>query len=576
MGDIQRGMGDTIHLAEKETKLIISVYPRRLGRDLWKYRYFYGTGAALILLVLAVNHFARLEAATADFHPASCLGGWRNPALAENKPDATSDTLEAFTDLNSAVLIGGSASELYCGSFAGEIPEGTQPTRLLVKLSWTLKEAAEAPAILATSTLVETNSTSTATSTDSTSSPQAATSTEPEATSTPPEATTTTETTTAPESASEPAQTAPEPIPTPAPEPPSEPTPPPAPEPSSSVIPAPFDSTQGEQAGLPGQGIQKTLSFRALRGILSVSKKILRLAQDDKRVFAAEENPATDTNGELDVSTTTATTTDSNASSTSTATSSLAVISDDFLEIVYTLDGVDWKNLGRVNHADWQSLTLEIPVAEIQNWEDISKIQIGFRSLSSTGETPAVYLDAITLSAEYENLPAPSADTTSTSTDSTSSPQAATSTPTTTDIFASSSLIDNLKNLATSTEPQNSVTYSRSPSGVVVTSPVTVNFSFADWVQDMDFVDIFGKRQDYWWIEVDSKDKYYLSSCYSSSTTSATHTFNIPSGDYYSVIVNAANSLGNCQAGYGGQTPPGKRAFGEPGDGGNTKTFTVQ
>jgi hypothetical protein len=65
-------------------------------------------------------------------------------------------------------------------------------------------------------------------------------------------------------------------------------------------------------------------------------------------------------------------------------------------DIHYTLDSQNWNYLGSVNESNWQNLTFDIP---INNWLDISKIQIKINSLPDTDYY--LYLESIWLEVEY-------------------------------------------------------------------------------------------------------------------------------------------------------------------------------
>jgi hypothetical protein len=67
-------------------------------------------------------------------------------------------------------------------------------------------------------------------------------------------------------------------------------------------------------------------------------------------------------------------------------------------DIHYTLDGQNWNYLGSVNENNWQNLSFDIPV---NNWLDISKIQIKINSLPDTDYY--LYLESMWLEVEYEN-----------------------------------------------------------------------------------------------------------------------------------------------------------------------------
>jgi len=75
-----------------------------------------------------------------------------------------------------------------------------------------------------------------------------------------------------------------------------------------------------------------------------------------------------------------------------TSTSRLKTLFD----IHYTLDGQNWYYLGSINEYNWQNISFDIPV---NNWLDISKIQIKINSLPDTDHF--LYLESMWLEVEY-------------------------------------------------------------------------------------------------------------------------------------------------------------------------------
>lgn len=108
------------------------------------------------------------------------------------------------------------------------------------------------------------------------------------------------------------------------------------------------------------------------------------------------------------------------------------------------------------------------------------------------------------------------------------------------------------------------VSYARTPGGRSVRQPLTVSFSFEDWSTEMDFTDVFGQQQNYWWLEVDSEEEFFSSDCYASTTPSATAVFDLPAGDYFAVSANAAATLAACRDAYGGSRYRESRPSGLP------------
>jgi hypothetical protein len=77
-------------------------------------------------------------------------------------------------------------------------------------------------------------------------------------------------------------------------------------------------------------------------------------------------------------------------------TSTFTTSSKTLFDIHYTLDGQNWNYLGSVNENNWQNLSFDIPV---NNWVEISKIQIKINSLPDTDYY--LYLESMWLEVEY-------------------------------------------------------------------------------------------------------------------------------------------------------------------------------
>ncbi len=96
--------------------------------------------------------------------------------------------------------------------------------------------------------------------------------------------------------------------------------------------------------------------------------------------------------------------TDSNSSSTylTSDQSQEDEAQNNFLEILYTYDGVTWKSLGKVNEDSLVYRTFEIPVTATTAWDDLSQLQIQIRPFPRIDETPTIYLDGMKLDVIYE------------------------------------------------------------------------------------------------------------------------------------------------------------------------------
>ena len=96
-------------------------------------------------------------------------------------------------------------------------------------------------------------------------------------------------------------------------------------------------------------------------------------------------------------------TTDQDASSTaSTTPPAPSSTVDDVLEVLYTLDGTNWQSLGTINADEVaNNAAFEIPLKDVQNWGDLTNVQISVRSLSGLSASSTIYLDGMQLEVGY-------------------------------------------------------------------------------------------------------------------------------------------------------------------------------
>ncbi len=76
---------------------------------------------------------------------------------------------------------------------------------------------------------------------------------------------------------------------------------------------------------------------------------------------------------------------------------------NNFLEILYTFDGVTWTSLGELNEISMKYRTFEIPLSASSTWSDMSLLQIKVTTKSFVRETPVTYLDGIKVEVLYES-----------------------------------------------------------------------------------------------------------------------------------------------------------------------------
>lgn len=113
----------------------------------------------------------------------------------------------------------------------------------------------------------------------------------------------------------------------------------------------------------------------------------------------------------LDGATTTATSslTDTSTSSIDISTTSKETLPQDdnqfqnnFLEVLYTFDGLSWVSLGELNEISMKYRTFEIPVTASTSWGDMSHLQIKVIATRHEKDTPTVYLDSVKVEVLYE------------------------------------------------------------------------------------------------------------------------------------------------------------------------------
>jgi len=306
-----------------------------------------GIPLTVIAGIFAVVFYAMVaRASISTLYTSSCLGGWENTHLAAGSPEATvSGGAPIFNDTNSARLVGNAHAQIYCGGFNGDIIKDTIPKKILVKFSW----AVEYPMIppLETLPLKKTKATSTSNVVNEQGEAipiEALSPSEPEIT--------------------EPENTNTEPTPTePASSESVEPTLESVPESISDTPPAPEASPSPEEP---------TASIFNLFAMVALAQEI-----------PVEEFSA--------------------STSTLDVASSTPSLSYGLVEVLYTLDGVEWKSLGFVEKDEFSSKHFEIPIEEASQWEDISKIQIGIQSVPVLdGVAPIIHLDSVWIEVEYQ------------------------------------------------------------------------------------------------------------------------------------------------------------------------------
>lgn len=384
--------------------------------------------AVLVFVRLVMHTTPTTQAASVIYYPNFCLGGWKYPQYASGPPAATAGGEQAFTLDNSAYLESSVASQIFCGYFSVRNAKNP-PTKAKITFNWAFKwrdgndpaqhpeaytstsssQSSISPAtgfVVATSTGVvavplanPTSVQNTAAAADAridqnnnpaTSSPVVAPVTESSAAPSSPGTTevplvhdaTNVGTDSSPQGGSNVnnQSTTPQDNPSagtsttadspntsaatgaagpesgtvttsPQPDPASSPSTPPPSSPDSTPTPAPES---------PQSFVPRRSSWTALLAPFII-----------ERVHAAEP--------------------DQIASEVSSF--------HDFLEVSYSLDGIRWVPIGRVNKDNWRDYSIDIPVS---SWEEVKRLQIMISVLPTIDEKPDIYLDGISMRAEYD------------------------------------------------------------------------------------------------------------------------------------------------------------------------------
>lgn len=382
----------------KERVLKIEVSAKKIKESFRNHRTRFILVGVFALFVAGAGYFLLSgKANVAYFYPNNCLGGWENPQNAQGQPEVEPDAqAESFNANNSAVLRN-AVAQIFCGDFQVDAPADSQPKRVLLKLSWLIKNPMleENPIATSTDVLIPEFPLASpeATSTEIIISPT------PEASSTPeeiseatpslePSATVTTEPTPTLESTITPTPISfwkkiflpvsaqevsvtptPEPTseltpaptieltPTPTPEPTITPTPNPTPEPTLTPT-----SSVAESIAPSNSPLEQTAELVS-EPTAALQESEIATPTSEPTEEATPEPPAT------------------------------------FLQISYTLDGSNWNQLAKINSDNWQNLEMEIPIT---SWDDLVNLQISIQTLPTVDSLPDIYLDGLWLEVEYE------------------------------------------------------------------------------------------------------------------------------------------------------------------------------
>jgi hypothetical protein len=394
---------------------------------------FFSFLGIFVLIFLIARYLYLTKAETVEVYPSSCLGGWQNPQNAAGKPDLSKDAPASSFNKNNSAYLSNAISQIYCGNFEGSSPDSNlQIKRAYLTFSWLVLSQEEEQSLISNSSFIQeintensstiqvvnpisnsVSNTTTETSTENQIQTTTETSTQ---TSTETSTKTSTETQTSTDNSSETqtetqiqtstqtsietqTQTSTENSTTPQNQT-TETQTPQTPEPETQN-PAPNPENPPIINFLPKLLFSKVFAEENLTS----TPKIDEQSTTNQNIFDLSNttNTLNNTSEQNQTSSLENTSTQQNSSTNSEDlnqnNNQIQIPQDAFLEVLYTLDGQNWKHLGFVTKLNWKNLELDIPEV---NFDNLSNLQISLKSIVSDF-TPTIYLDGMILNIEYEN-----------------------------------------------------------------------------------------------------------------------------------------------------------------------------
>ena len=342
-------------------------------------------GLTVVLLSLitiglfAVRPFF-IKASVAVFYPASCLGGWENVHNAEGEPQVSDNNSASFNEQNSAYL-NNRISQIFCGNFKGALPQNTKPQKIMVRLSWAVGDK---------TALSEVSGTEMSSAASVETSPSASTSSDVFLID-------------LNEDFSSSARNAENPIlngqnagtstdvssSTPIEEPAVS---------ADAVVPV-ADAVSVEDVSLPAED---TVSTEDANSAETSADNPIEVSMPDE--VPDTSVPQDDPPEQVDSPTSFLNFLTPKAYAVDQIDETAAAVDDSVFTILYTLDGKSWNSLGSVTRSEIGNKEFEIPTDNIQNWEDLSNVQINIQSAVILEQDLTVYLDGISLDVSYDEV----------------------------------------------------------------------------------------------------------------------------------------------------------------------------
>jgi hypothetical protein len=424
---------EIIRLKEKVWK--IEINPQRIKWFLKNNQRQFLIGCFFAVIGLATAYSLLIsQAETTYFYPATALGGWENPQYAAGAPDMEEGADEELFNINNSAVLKNSAGQIFLGDFQGDLPEEAILQKAFLKISLAIKKEPlpsptpdifnpEFPLITPTPTSTPEISPSPEEEhlDDPTPTPKRDPIFMPELPIETPTPTPVLESTPelTPEIIITPSETPileitpiPELIPSPTPIPEStpvswwfkmfnfalaqeltptpililDPTPEPTPEISSSPEFIIIESPLPSETPIPETSLEPSFSPE-----ISTPEPTNNEAESPSP-SPSNENEPEPTLSEMPIL-------EATIELTPEPTPTPTPSAEDFLEVVYTFDGVNWNLLTKINRDNWEDLDFEI--LDFQ-WDNLDSFQVSIQSLTTVDPIPEIYLDGVTLEIEFE------------------------------------------------------------------------------------------------------------------------------------------------------------------------------
>jgi hypothetical protein len=326
-------------------------------------------------------HQQQAEANVASFYPEKCLGGWKNVDKIAGQPEVRVGGESSYDDNNSASVKNVNA-QVFCGEFAGDIPQAAKHEKVSLHFSWYIDDGTRnfvEPVVIEETQLEVIEGEVSDEMLEPVPVERGDVPIENSAI-----------------SPSEPASI-PEPAPTQVEEPSQEPEPPPTEEPTVFFIPSFIKIAHAEE--------------------VSSSIETSETTNEPEETAVADEPQTEESAQEIlttsDLPITSSSSVEIRPSQPEEKTEPPAApVSEEFVppaeayfEVLYTLNGQDWHSLGYVTRIA-NDVEIEMPIDLFGTVEDLEKVQIALHTVERIDSVPKIYLDALWLEVAYNDIAA--------------------------------------------------------------------------------------------------------------------------------------------------------------------------